>query len=63
MVQGHNDPMNYNYYCHWIRITCHATTHRILYASVVYQLDSEWCPLSLGMTIFVVTLLVKMMHE
>jgi hypothetical protein len=61
-VQGHNGPMNYNYYCHWIRMTCHATTLRILYVSVVYQLDKEWCPLSLSMATFVVTLLVRMMH-
>jgi hypothetical protein len=39
MVQGYNGPMNYNYYCHWIRMTCHATTLWILYVSVVYQLD------------------------
>jgi hypothetical protein len=62
-VQGHNGPMNYNYYYHWIRMTCYATTLRILYVSVVYQLDKEWCPPSLGMTTFVVTLLVRMMHE
>jgi hypothetical protein len=62
MVQGHNGPMNYNYYCHWIWMTCHATTLRILYVSVVYQLDREWFLLSLGMTTFVVTLLVRMMH-
>jgi hypothetical protein len=61
-VQGHNGPMNYNYYCHWIRMTCHATTLQILYVSVVYQLDREWCPPSLGMATFVVTLLVRMMH-
>jgi hypothetical protein len=61
-VQGHNGPVNYNYYCHWIRMTCHATTLRILYVSVVYQLDREWYPSSLGMTTFVVTLLVRMMH-
>jgi hypothetical protein len=62
-VQGHNGPINYNYYCHWIQMTCHATMLRILYVSVVYQLDWEWCPLNLGMTTFVVTLLVRMMHE
>jgi hypothetical protein len=44
-------------------LTWHATTLRILYVSVVYQLDMEWCPPSLGMTIFVVMLLVRMMHE
>jgi hypothetical protein len=62
MVQIHNGPMNYNYYCHWIRMTCHATTLRIIYVSVVYQLDREWCPPSLSMTIFMVMLLVRMMH-
>jgi hypothetical protein len=62
-VQDHNGPMNYNYYFHWIRMTCHATTLRILYVSVVYQLDMEWCPPSMGMATFVVTLLVRMMHE
>jgi hypothetical protein len=62
MVQSHNGPMNYNYYCHWIRMTCHATTLRILYVSVMYQLDREWCTPSLGMATFVVTLLVRMMH-
>jgi hypothetical protein len=59
MIQSHNDPMNYNYYCHWIRMTCHATTLQILYVSVVYQLDREWCPPSLGMTNFVLPLLVS----
>jgi hypothetical protein len=63
MIQGHNGLMNYNYYCHWIQMTCHATTLRILYVSVVYQLDREWWPPSLGMTTFVVTFLVRMMHE
>jgi hypothetical protein len=62
-VQGHNGLMYYNYYCHWIQMTCHATTLRILYVSVVYQLDKECCPMSLGMATFVVTLLVGMMHE
>jgi hypothetical protein len=38
-----------------------ATTLGILYVSVVYQLDREWCPLSLGMGTFVVTLLLRMM--
>jgi hypothetical protein len=41
IVECHNGLMNYNYYCHWIRMTCHATTLRILYISVVYQLDGE----------------------
>jgi hypothetical protein len=27
----------------------HATALRIFYVSVVYQLDTEWCPSSLGM--------------
>jgi hypothetical protein len=40
----------------------HTTTLRILYVSVVYQLDREWCPPSLAMASFVVTLLVRMMH-
>jgi hypothetical protein len=62
MVQGHNGPINYNYYCYWIRMTCHATTLRILHVSVVYQLDREWRPLNLGMATFMVTLLVRMMH-
>jgi hypothetical protein len=62
-IQGHNNPMNCNYYCHWIRMTYHATTLRILYVTVVYQLDREWCPPSLDMTTFVVTLLVRMMHR
>jgi hypothetical protein len=35
-VQGHNGPMNYNYYCQWIQMTCHATTLQILYICVVY---------------------------
>jgi hypothetical protein len=30
--------------------------------SVVYQLDREWFPPSMGMATFVVTLLVRMMH-
>jgi hypothetical protein len=29
---------------------------------VVYHLDREWCPPSLGMDTKVVTLLVRMMH-
>jgi hypothetical protein len=62
MVQGHIGPMAYNYYCHWIRMIYHATMLQILYVNVVYQLDREWCPLSLGMATFVVTLLVRMMH-
>jgi hypothetical protein len=62
MVQGHIGPMIYNYYCHWIQMIYHATTLRNLYVSVVYQLDREWCPPSLGMATFVVTLLVRMMH-
>jgi hypothetical protein len=62
MVQGHIDPMTYNYHCHWIQMIYHATTVRILYVSVVYQLDRELCPPSLGMDTFVVTLLVRMMH-
>jgi hypothetical protein len=40
----------------------HATTLCILYVSVVYQLDREWCPPSLGMATFVITLLLRMMH-
>jgi hypothetical protein len=62
MAQGHIGPMTYNYYCRWIQIIYHATILRNLYVSVVYQLDREWCPPSLGMTTFVVTLLVRMMH-
>jgi hypothetical protein len=61
-VQGHNDLMNYNYYRHWIRMTYHATMLRILYVSVVYQLDREWCHPNLGMATFVIILLVRMMH-
>jgi hypothetical protein len=61
-VHGYIDPMTYNYYCHWIRIIYHATMLRNLYVSVVYQLDREWCPPSLGMATFVVTFLVRMMH-
>jgi hypothetical protein len=62
MVQGHIGPMTYNYYCRWIRMIYHATTLWILYVNVVYQLDREWHPPSLGMATFVVTLLVGMMH-
>jgi hypothetical protein len=40
----------------------HATTLCILFVSVMYKLDKEWCPLSLDMTTFVVTLLVRMIH-
>jgi hypothetical protein len=40
----------------------HATTLWILYVSVVYQLDREWCPPSLVIASFVVTVLVRMMH-
>jgi hypothetical protein len=61
-VQGHNGPLTYNYYYHWIQMTYHATTLWILYVNMVYLLDREWCPPSLGMTTFVVTLLVRMMH-
>jgi hypothetical protein len=61
-VQGHSGSMTQNYYRYWIRMIYHATTLRILYVSVVYQLDREWCPLSLGMATFVITLLVMMMH-
>jgi hypothetical protein len=61
-VKGHIGLMTYNNYCPWIQMIYYATTLRILYVSVVYQLDKEWCPLSLGMTTFVVTLLVRMMH-
>jgi hypothetical protein len=61
-VQGHIGPMTYNYYCHWIWMIYHDTMLCILYVSMVYQLDREWCPPSLGMAIFVVTLLVRMMH-
>jgi hypothetical protein len=61
-VQGHIGPMTYNYYCHWIWMIYHATTFQILYISVVYQLDREWCPLSLSMTTFMVMLLVRLMH-
>jgi hypothetical protein len=43
-VQGHIGLMNDNYYCHWIQMIYHATTLRILYVNVVYQLDKEWCP-------------------
>jgi hypothetical protein len=43
-------------------MTWHATTLQILYVSVVYQLDREWCPSSLGMSTFVVMLLVRKMH-
>jgi hypothetical protein len=62
MVQGHIGSMTYNYYCYWIQIIYHATTLRVMYVSVVYQLDREWCPPSLGMATFVVMLLVRMMH-
>jgi hypothetical protein len=62
-VQGHIAPMTYNYYCCWIQMIYHATMLRILHVSVVYQLDREWCPLNLGMATYVVTLLVRMMHE
>jgi hypothetical protein len=61
-VQGHIGSMTYNYYCHWIRMIYHVTMPRNLYVSVVYQLDREWCPPSLGMATFVVTLLLRMMH-
>jgi hypothetical protein len=54
--------MTYNYYCHWIQMIYHATMLWILYVNVVYQLDREWCPLSLGMDTFVVALLVRMMY-
>jgi hypothetical protein len=40
----------------------HATMLYILFVNVVSQLDREWCPLSLGMTTSMATLLVKMMH-
>jgi hypothetical protein len=40
-----------------------ATTLQFLYVGVVYQLDREWCPLSLATASFVVTLFVRMMHE
>jgi hypothetical protein len=62
MVQDHIGPMTYNYYCCWIRMIYHATMLQILYISVVYQLDREWCPPSLGMTTFVVTLFGRRMH-
>jgi hypothetical protein len=62
MVQGHIGPMTYNYYCRWIRMIYHATMLQNLYVSVVYQLDREWCPPSLGMATIVITLLVRMMH-
>jgi hypothetical protein len=61
-VQGYIGPMTYNYYCRWIWMIYHVTTLRILYVSVVYQLDREWCPLSLGIATFIVTLLMRMMH-
>jgi hypothetical protein len=62
MVQGHNGTMTYNYYCHWIRMIYHVTTLWIFYVNIMYQLDRKWCPPSLGMDTFVVTLLVRMMH-
>jgi hypothetical protein len=62
-VQGHIGLVTYNYYCRWIRMIYHATTLQNLYVSVVYQLYREWCPPSLGMSTFVVTLLMRMMHE
>jgi hypothetical protein len=40
----------------------YATTLCILLVNVVYKLDNEWCPPSLDMATFVVTLLVRMMH-
>jgi hypothetical protein len=55
--------MIYNYYCPWIRMIYHVTTLQILSVCVVYQLDREWCPPSLGMATFVITFLVRMMHE
>jgi hypothetical protein len=61
-VQCHIALMTYNYYCHWIQKIYYATTLWILYVSVVYYLDREWCPPSLGMDTFVVTLLVRMIH-
>jgi hypothetical protein len=61
-VQGHIGSMTYNYYYRWIRMIYHATTLGNFYVSVLYQLDMEWCPPSLGMATFVVTLLVRMMH-
>jgi hypothetical protein len=62
-VQCHIGPMTYNYYCYWIQMIYHVTTLRILYNNVMYQLDRKWCPLSLGMATFVVTLLVRMIHK
>jgi hypothetical protein len=62
MVLGHIGVMTLNYECHWIRMIYHATTLCILLFNVVYKLDREWCPLSLNMATFVVTLLVRMMH-
>jgi hypothetical protein len=62
MVRGHIGPMTYNYYYRWIRMIYHATTLGNFYVSVLYQLDMEWCSPSLGMTTFVVMLLVRMMH-
>jgi hypothetical protein len=40
----------------------HATMLRIVFVNVVYKLDKEWCPPSLDMTTFVVTLLVRIIH-
>jgi hypothetical protein len=61
-VQDHIGLMTNNYYCHWIQMIYHATTLWNLYVSVVYQLDRESYPPSLGMATFVVTLLMRMMH-
>jgi hypothetical protein len=61
-VQGHIGPMAWKYYYHWIRMIYHATRLWILNISVVYQIEKEWCPLSLAMASFMVTLLVRMVH-
>jgi hypothetical protein len=61
-VQYHVGLMTWKFYYHWIRVIYHATTLWILYVNVVYQLDREWCPPSLAMTSFVVTLLVRILH-
>jgi hypothetical protein len=50
--------MTYKYYCHLIQMIYYDTTLQIIYISVVYQLDMDWCPPSLSMANFVVTLLV-----
>jgi hypothetical protein len=62
-VLGTIGRMTWSFCYLWILMIYHVTMLRIHSVSVVSQIDRGWCHWSLVMVTFVVTLLVRTMHE